>query len=232
MQITLGRSAAHCRWRHGYLATLARLLRKYGSPPASFTPRSTGLGQFALLSASRERRFRCPRTTPQAQVQAHSVISANVDPWQGRRRIGQPGTTIRRGCLQPGRRSGRPIKGWSVAALSRTAKERNRTKAPLVTTSVTFITRSILCFSIKRGLRSPTRPTDKSYELIDFVRGRHKKMRAELTKAPRVGPFPLVTAAFSAQIPANQFSPCLLQKVGRNVLVTSMALIHLALLEG
>src|ERR1700730_3101122 len=32
------------------------------------------------------------------------------------------------------------------------------------------------------------------------------------------------------QIPANQFSPCLLQNVGRNVLVTSIALIHFAFL--
>lgn len=32
------------------------------------------------------------------------------------------------------------------------------------------------------------------------------------------------------QIPANQFSPCLLQNVWRNVLVTSIALIHLAFL--
>jgi hypothetical protein len=32
------------------------------------------------------------------------------------------------------------------------------------------------------------------------------------------------------QIPANQFSPCLLQNVSRNVLVTSIALIHFAFL--
>ena len=40
----------------------------------------------------------------------------------------------------------------------------------------------------------------------------------------------LHSAERRAQIPANQFSPCLLQKVSRNVLVTSIAMTHLAFL--
>jgi len=59
--------------------------------------------------------------------------------------------------------------------------------------------------------------------------------RSNLSSATAmVGLVLAVTAMLSchlkSQIPANQFSPCLLQNVSRKVLVTSIALIHLAFL--
>jgi hypothetical protein len=44
----------------------------------------------------------------------------------------------------------------AVAALSGAAKPSNRAKAPLIATSGTFITRSMLCSPIKAARRSPT----------------------------------------------------------------------------